>query len=1106
MIGIAAWLEQLDLAKYAPIFTENEVELVDLSELSEDDLKEIGLPLGPRRRILKALHELHAENHVHGESSGNETANSHVGAEAERRQLTVLFCDLVGSTALSGQLDPEDLREVMRQYQDAVAGVVVRHDGFVANFLGDGIVAYFGWPRATEDQAVQAVRAGLACVEAVRNAAGKDTLLQCRVGVASGQVVAGDLVGTTSYQSSAVSGETPNLAARLQGVAEPNQVVLGGLTRQLIGNVFEFEELGERPLRGIAQPVPVCRILREAPTDSRFEARGGRLTRFIGRDHELGLLNDRWQRAIAGEGQVVLLSGEAGIGKSRLMHEFTESVSDDQPIRLRCQCSAGHIRSALYPVIQHLQHAAGFTDSDDDEIRLDKLEAYLTTDDNETRSLIAAMLSLPTDRRYGATDLMPQERKQRTLAALVSELIRLTADRPVLFLFEDAHWIDPTTQELMLAAAARAGEARLFMLVTHRPEYRPDWAAHLYTTTLSLNRVTREQVEIMVRAMVRNNDGHGIVAEVVARAEGIPLFVEELTKSLLEANGDAHAGDIPATLQALLTARIDSLGDAKSLAQVGAVIGREFDEELLTAIGEPSDADLQDGLTRLVASELVHFLGGAPQAIYTFKHALIQDAAYGSLTRERRRALHSRAAAAILKVRPEMTETEPEIVANHYAGAGDAENATCYFEKAGRLAAGRTANEEALSHFDQAEHWALQISDPALSQSRQLEIAVLRGPVLMAARGTPSEAVGQAYLEAKTLAEKAADKPRMFTILFGQWHHHSVRGEHNACQQIGGELLALAEADGDSGHLLQAHHATWTTLCVTGDFNRCDQHAEAGLQLYDAERHADHRYLYGAHDPKVCALQFGAMAKGMLGFPEQALARIDEFMAIADSLEHPFTRSVAHLFAAQIHYFFTGQLEEAIRAARAGIEMSTTRRLPTWVPAMSVIAATAEAEIGSAPGAIAEIDNAMEAWASSGAGVFVPWQHLMAARVHRRQGRRDRAFDQIASGLNIASKNSEHWMSAELLRLKAELLTDGRSADADRLEARNSLQQAIALAGKQGALALELRAATVLARLMRDQSEHAEAYNLLETVYGRFTEGFDMQDLVEAKALMDELA
>lgn len=1097
---IRHWLGRLELGKYAQLFIDNDIDLAALPHITDEDLTVLGISVGARRKILAALPDLDTLTPPAKE------APQPSPPAAERRQITVLFCDLVGSTALSGQLDPEDMREVMRRYQDAVAGVVARHDGFVANFLGDGIVAFFGWPRATEDQAVQAVRAGLACIEAVRNAASRDAPLQCRVGVATGLVVVGDLAGSASYQSSAVSGETPNLAARLQGRAEPNQVMLGGLTRQLIGNVFELVELGECQLRGIAQPVPVWRVLGETPSNSRFETRGGQLTHFIGREHELSLLTDRWRRAIAGEGQVVLLSGEAGIGKSRLMHEFTEAVAADQPVRLRYQCSASHTQSALYPVIQQLQRAAGFTDGDDDEARLDKLEALLTTDDTQTLALIAALLSLPSERRYGAIDLTPQEYKQRTLAALVAELLRLAADRPVLFLFEDAHWIDPTTQDLMLATAARAGEARLLMLVTHRPEYRPDWAAHSHTTTLSLNRVTHAQVEAMVRAMVGEEADDEIVAEVVARAEGIPLFVEELTKALLDTGPEARTGDIPVTLQALLTTRIDQLGDAKSLAQVGAVIGREFDDELLEAIAETSGASLQRDLEQLVASGLVHFLGGAPQALYSFKHALVQDAAYGSLTRDRRKSLHSRTAAALRSLRPEIAETQPELIAHHYAGAGEAEDATHYFEKAGRLAAGRTANEEALSHFDQALHWALQIDDRALSQSRQLDVAILRGPALMSARGTPSDIVGRAYAEARVLAEEVADRPRLFTILFGQWHHHSVSGEHHTCQRIGRELLQLAEADGDSGRLLQAHHANWTTLCVTGDHERCRQHSEAGLRLYDSERHADHRFLYGAHDPKVCALQLGGMAKGMLGLPEQALASVAEFMTLADGLEHPFTRSVAHLFAAQIHYFFSGQLDEAIRIARAGIELSTARRLPTWVPAMSVIAATAEAETGVAPGAIAEIDQAMDAWASSGAGVFVPWQHLMAARVHRRQGRRDRAFDHIDSGLNVANNTGEHWMTAELLRLKAELLVDSGRTESDHREARDCLQQAIALAGRQGALALELRASTILAQLLRDQSKHAEAYDLVATVYSRFTEGFTTPDLVEAKTLMQELA
>src|SRR6516162_10051379 len=478
------WLQRIGLEQCAEILAANDIDFDVLPDLSEEDLKELGLSLGHRRRLLRAIAELSSKpSQPVAEIAA---ADGDVVREAERRQLTVLFCDLVGSTELSARHDPEDLRELLRRYHDAMTAVVQRYGGYVANYLGDGILAYFGWPRSDEDEAAQAVRAGLSAV-----AAAKELSLQVHVGIASGTVVVGDLEGVGRRQAGAIAGETPNLAARLEALAGPGQVVIGGLTRQLIGAAFILDDLGPQQLKGIAEPVQAWQVLAERAVESRFEARTGRLTRFVGREHEVALLLDRFERAAAGEGQIVLLSGEAGIGKSRIIRQLHERLAQTPHIRLRFQCAPTHTESALYPVIRHIEYAAGFLSDDEPELRLDKLETLLrrgAEDARESAALLAPIMSLPTD-RYGSVDLSPEQRSERTLKLLVDQLLGLAAQQPVLYILEDAHWIDPTTRELVSRTMSRIGTARVLLVITYRPDFRADWASHPNATVLTLNRL-----------------------------------------------------------------------------------------------------------------------------------------------------------------------------------------------------------------------------------------------------------------------------------------------------------------------------------------------------------------------------------------------------------------------------------------------------------------------------------------------------------------------------------------------------------------------------------------------------------------------------------------
>ena len=684
------WLEQIGLAQHAGTFAANDIDLDVLPELSDEDLKELGLSLGHRRKLLRAL----ADRAI--EKTADDAALQIPSRDAERRQLTVLFCDLVGSTELSRRFDPEDLRELIRRYQDAVSGAVVRHGGYVANFLGDGIIAYFGWPRADEDNAAQAVRAALDAVVAVR-----ELSLRAHAGIASGPVVVGDLDAAGRRQTGAVAGETPNLAARLEGLAEPDQVVIDGLTRQLIGAAFALDELGPQSLKGFVDPVQAWRVVGERTVESRFEARTGRLTPFVGREQEMALLLERFERAAAGEGQAVLLAGEAGIGKSRLVQMLHErlSAAPSPPMRIRMQCAPFHAASALQPVIRHLRYAADFLDEEGPEQRLDKLEALIRQgleDVRESAALLAPLLSLPVDRYGVPLDLTPEQRNERLMRVLVDQLLGLAARNTVLYMLEDAHWIDAATRDLIERLLARMTNSRILVLITHRPEFQPDWIRHPHLTTLTLNRLSRDQAIEVARAAGGAALSGGIVAIIGERAGGVPLFIEELTKSALEDGNASDESHIPETLQASLLARLDRLGgEARELAQLAAVIGREFDVQLLCAITDKKRGDISPSLDRLVRSEIVL---PARDDAYVFRHALIQEAAYQSLLLVRRRQYHRDVACALETIEPDAVE--PEIIAQHYTAAELPEQAVPQWLRAGERALARFAGVAAAAHFE----------------------------------------------------------------------------------------------------------------------------------------------------------------------------------------------------------------------------------------------------------------------------------------------------------------------------------------------------------------------------------------------------------------------
>jgi class 3 adenylate cyclase/tetratricopeptide (TPR) repeat protein len=768
---IGPWLRELGLEKYVDVFAANDVDLRALRYLTEADLRELGVSLGHRRILMAAVAKFAqttAEGTHKDKAIGTLAAPAPIASEekAERRLLSVFFCDLVGSTELSRQLDAEELREVLRSYQDQVTRAVTRYGGHVAKYLGDGVMAYFGWPSAYEDHAERAIRAGLEALVAVQSLRSKNGFdLQARVGVATGRVVVGDLISSEAREEGAISGETPNLAARLQASAQPKQLIIAEVTRRLVGEAFVVEDLGEKSLKGFGSETRLYVVLSEREVVSRFHAAHGEaLWQFVGRFHELALLLERWELAKAGEGQAILLSGEAGIGKSRLVQAFCEKLSSEQHTIIRLQCSPYHTNSVLFPVIQSLMRIANFRPSDTNEQRLDKLEHMLRevgADVETVAPVYAELLSIPSHERYGELELPPQQRKTLTLQTLVDRFLRRAGHSPVLLIVEDAHWIDPTTTELLEELIARIEKAPVMLLVTHRPNWRSEWSnTYSHVMPLTIGRLAKPQVAELARNIAGDGASSRLIDQIVARTDGIPLFIEELTRSLIESKIDngSVGTEIPATLQGFLMARLDRLPPvAKQTAQIASIIGREFGRNLLTSVCDFPSVELDDALNELVAAHLVMRAGSADDVL-AFKHALIQDTAYHSLLSSKRQRYHEIIARKLIEDHSVIAEMQPELIARHFYEAKLPDRALPFLRRAGERALARSANYEAIDHYEKALALASGLSDISSREDAVVEAKIALGRaqaaagLLQQAMVTFNDASRQARAQRKAIA------------------------------------------------------------------------------------------------------------------------------------------------------------------------------------------------------------------------------------------------------------------------------------------------------------------------------------------------------------------
>ena len=965
---------------------------------------------------------------------------------AERRQLTVMFCDLVGSTALSERLDPEELREVVRLYQETCATVVQRYAGHIAQHLGDGLLVYFGYPVAHEDDAQRAVRAGLEIIAALREQApenrpqGRLGSFQVRIGIHTGLVVIGEIGSSAKHEILAL-GETPNLAARVQGVAAPDTVVISAATQRLVQGLFEYQDLGPQTLKGISSPQTVHRVIGENATQSRFEVAVGRgLTPLVGREEELGLLRRRWEQAKTGAGQVVLLSGEPGIGKSRLVQALKEQVGAEGATRIEFRCSPYHQNSAFYPIIGHLQRLLQVAHDDTPEEKLKKLEYVLTRRgegtsplQTETLALLAALLSLPHPVGSPPLTMSPQRQKQKTQEALVAWLIKEAEKTPLHCAWEDLHWADPSTLEVLTLLLDQAPTTRLLALLTFRPEFTPPWSPRSYLSQLTLSRLGRPHVEAMVAQVpgARTLPAE-VVQQIVAKTDGVPLFVEELTKSVAESVGARLLSlskdvplplGIPVTLHDALMARLDRLGPARAIAQLGATIGREFSYDLLHAVSLVDEGSLQQGLRQLVEVELLYQRGLPPQATYLFKHALIQDTAYQSLLKSRRQQLHQQIAQILEERFAETLETQPELLDHHYTEAGLAEQAIPQWQKAGQKAAQRSANAEAIAHLTKGLELLRTMPDSSERVQQELALQIALGTSLTATKGYAASEVERACNRVRELYRHGSEIEisQLFQIMRGLWGFSMQRAEIQPARELSEQLLTLAQSTQDTALLLVAHYSYGCNLFYLGALSLARGHLEQGITLYNPQQHHPLTFLYRGSDSGMACCALTAYSSWLLGYPEQALKGILEALALAQRLSHPFSIVWALSFVARLHYL-RREGQAAQEWAEAVITRSGKEEFPYWQAVGTILRGWALAEQGNSAEGIPLIQGGLAAHRATGSKLDRPYYLAMLADAYGKRSQMEEGLQAVTEALTEIDRSEERFYEAELYRLKGELL------------------------------------------------------------------------------------
>jgi class 3 adenylate cyclase/predicted ATPase len=1046
-------------------------------------------------------------------------------AEGERRHLTVLFCDLVGSTEIASHLDPEEWREIVGEYHRAAAQAIERFDGHVAQYLGDGVMAYFGWPEAHDNDGERAARAGLAILDAISRLNEHPThpKLAARIGIDSGAV----LVGAGAGKDTDVFGDTPNIAARVQAAAAPGTVMVTAATHRLVSGLFVVEDHEAQALKGVERPVQLYRVVQPSGVRGRLEAAAAArgLTPFVGREDDLRLLMNRWERAINGEGQVALIVGEAGIGKSRLTQRFHEQLAGTPHAWVEAVAGAFFQNTPFYAVIEMLRELLAWRGDDEPaEEQLAQLETRLELvglKPAEALPLIAPLLKLPLPAKYPPQRLSPEQQRRRLLATLVEWALGAAGVQPTVIAIEDLHWVDPSTLELLQLLVEQGATARLLLLYTARPEFRAQWPLRAHHTQITLNRLSAHNVRTMVEEVAAKKAlSEETIATVIERTGGVPLFVEELTRAVVEsADAKLTGRAIPVTLHDSLLARLDRLGPAREVIQIGAVLGSDFSYELLHAVHPIPESDLQQALRSLTDAELLYVRGLAPEATYRFKHALIRDAAYELLLRTRRRELHRRIADVLDQSLPAIAEAHPELLAHHYTEAGLTEQAIPHWQKAGQRASQHSAHVEAINHLTKGLDLLDTLPDTPQRAQQELMLQITLGPALQSTKGPGAPEVERVYARARELCQQVGKTPQLFPVLWGLWLYFNARGELRTARELGSRLLTLAQSLQDPVLLLQAHHALWTTSFYLGELASAHEHTEQGIALYNVQQPSSHDFLYGGHDPGACCQVLGALILWSLGYPDQALQKSHEALTVARELSHPYSLVITLACIAVLHQLrHEGQLIQ--RRAEAVVTLSIEQGFPFWSAWGTILQGWVLAEQGQREKGVAQIRQGLAAYRAIGGEMMRSQFLALLAEVHGKMGQADEGLIALDEALAAVDKTGERRWEAELYRLKGELTLQKFQVSSSKFsatepqplipdpqgEAEACFLKAIKIACKQQAKSLELRATMSLARLLRNAGRLDEARTMLAEIYGWFTEGFDTADLKEAKVLLDELA
>jgi class 3 adenylate cyclase/predicted ATPase len=1116
-MDIGGWLRTLGLGQFEPAFVQNAIDTDVLPELTEGDLEKLGIPLGDRKRLIRAIKVMAGS--VPGAPTAREVAKDTPGnytptVGGERRHLTVMICDLVGSTALSARLDPEDMGAVIDAFQAACARIALSSDGFLAEFRGDGILAYFGYPRAHEDDAERTIRAGLDIIAAVAQLkTPAQEPLAVRIGIASGVVVVG---GEGALRENIVVGDTPSLAARVQALAEPGTIVIATSTRRLIGDRFFLRDLGPHTFKGFSEPIAAWTVDGVSASESRFAAvHTAGLTNLIGREEEIDFLQKRQHLAWKGEGQVVLISGEPGIGKSRLAAALEERIADEPHTVLRYQCSPYHTNSTLYPFIVQLERAAGFKADDTSQQRLDRLETLLGKTGSQARNavpLLAALLSIPLSGRYPALTLSPAQQLRRTLAALLDQFERLAHQKPILLLFEDAHWADATSLELLDLMIDRMRQIPALALFTLRPEFEPPWVGLPNVGVIKLGRLDRGNVESIVTQVTH---GHALPSEVmnqiIAKTDGNPLFVEELTKAVLEGDILVKDGDgyrlggallplaIPATLQDSLMARLDRMAPVKEIGQIGAAIGREFSYSLIREVAGRKEPALKQALAQLEEAELVFRHGEPPEAVYSFKHTLVRDVAYESLLKSRRQQLHGQIARKMEEKFPDIVASQPEIVAHHFTEAGLVEPAINFWLKAGNLALSRSANA-AVGHLERGLKLIPGIDNPMLRNKLELLLQTSLGNSLRTTKGWSSDSVKRAYTRALQLCKESGLDEHTFPAVFGMWTWNFLRAALPEAQALAEYLLKSAESIDDSVCRVLAHEALGFTSFAQGKFSAAHTELERGLGLCEDGK-ATAYFDLSAQDPRVHVRSYDALALWFLGYPDQALRQCADARRYADDARHPFSDAMARTISLRVHQL-RGESAIVASQADAAIALCEEHEFVHYRAMALILRGWASAQQGEFEKGIAEIQEGLEKERAMGALLFDSYSLGLLVDVcikNKRYGQALEFLEQVQ--LRLEGENVERFYAAEIYRLLGETyLRSNQNLD----QAQHYFSKGLTIAHEQKAKSLELKICLSMCDLHDLQKDADKGRLQLGEIYQTFSEGFDTADLVRAKVRLEK--